>query len=105
MVDPKVRRRRTRQLCALALFGMACAVSPSVRELVTGRPVTEPAAMSLLSFCLACIALALVIRSAIGDGGGRVRTGDGRHADAWSNRTRAGRGTRARPLRQDLGRD
>ncbi|WP_375428209.1 hypothetical protein [uncultured Sphingomonas sp.] len=105
MIDMNKRRNRTRQLGGLALFAIACAVSPSVRELVSGQPVTEPAAMSLLSFCLACVALALVIRSAIGDGGGRVRTGEGRHADAWSNQTRAGRGARGRPLRQDPGRD
>ena len=50
-----------------AWFAIACAVSPSVRELGGGRPVNAPAPMALLSFCLAVIALALVVRSAIGD--------------------------------------
>ncbi len=79
MDDPR-RRTRTRRIAGLAFFAIACALSPSLRELAGGRPVTQPAAMSLLSFCLACIALALVIRSAIGERGGRARGGDRRSA-------------------------
>lgn len=97
---------RTRRVAGLALFAIACAVSPSMRELVGGRSWSEPAAMSLLSFCLACIALALVIRSAIGDRSGRRgRMGDGRHADARPHALRSIEGARARMPRRDPGRD
>lgn len=67
MIDfDTVRRLHARRIAALALFAIACAVSPSVRGMWGGQPVAEPAATALLSFCLACVALALVIRSAIG---------------------------------------
>lgn len=80
------RAQAARRLGALALFAIACAVSPSVREMVGGQPVGAPAPMSLLSFCLAAIALALVIRSAIGD----RRRGRARPSPIGSERDQAG---------------
>ena len=80
----------------MALFAIACALSPSVRELVGGHPVSAPAPMALLSFCLAIIALALVIRSVIGD-----RRGDGGGVARPSSPGRGATGRDRAPLKGD----
>jgi hypothetical protein len=90
------RRHRARRIGALALFAIACALSPSVRELAGGHSVSVPAPMALLSFCLAVIALALVIRSAIGDG-----RGDGKGIARPSPPGRAATGRDRAPLKGD----
>jgi hypothetical protein len=90
------RRDGARRIGAVALFAIACALSPSMRELVDGHPVSAPAPMALLSFCLAIIALALVVRSAIGD-----RRGDGGGIARPSPPARAASGRDRAPFKGD----
>ena len=72
---PRTAWGRARAPLALALLALACAVSPMLREMVGGRPAQGSAAMSLLSFGLACVALALGVRSSIDHVRARGRDG------------------------------